>query len=70
MTVEMVILNNKSPFVEVMKTVLVLFLVRVFQHSLLAINRLHFLILKFLILKLANYEYNNNNNNNNNNYNK
>ncbi len=63
MTVEMVILNNKSPFVEVMKTVLVLFLVRVFQHSLLAINRLHFLILKFLILKLANYEYNNNNNN-------
>ncbi len=62
MTVEMVILNNKSPFVEVMKTVLVLFLVRVFQHSLLAINRLHFLILKFLILKLANYEYNNNNN--------
>ncbi len=62
MTVEMVILNNKSPFVEVMKTVLVLFLVRVFQHSLLAINRLHFFILKFLILKLANYEYNNNNN--------
>ncbi len=53
----MVILNNKSPFVALMKTVEVLFLVRVFsfQHSLLA-TRLHFLILKFLLLTLANYE--------------
>ncbi len=52
---EMVILNNKSPFVALMKTVEVLFLVKVFI-STFAINRLHFFILKFLLLKLANYE--------------
>ncbi len=46
-----VILNNKSPFVSLMKTVEVLFLVRVcsFQHSLLATNRLHFKVLSFNI---------------------
>ncbi len=52
---EMVILNNKSPFVELMKTVEVLFFVRVFI-STFAIKRLIFFILKFLLLKLANYE--------------
>ncbi len=53
----MVILNNKSTFLALMKTVEVLFLVRVcsFQYSLLA-TRLHFYILKFLIFTLANYE--------------
>ncbi len=51
----MVILNDKSPFVALMKTVEVLFLIRVLI-STFAINSLHFLILKFLLLKLANYE--------------
>ncbi len=46
---------NKSPSVALMKTVEVLFLVSVFI-STLAINRLHFFILKFLLLKLSNYE--------------
>ncbi len=54
----MVILNNKSPLVALMKTVEVLFLVRVFI-STFAISRQHFLILTFFNLKLANYEITN-----------
>ncbi len=52
----MVILNNKSPFVTLMKTVEVLFLVSVFISTFTLTNRLHFYILKFLLLTLVNYE--------------
>ncbi len=54
---EMVILNNKSPFVTLMKAVEVSFLVSVhFISTFTLTNRLHFLILKFLLLTLVNYE--------------
>ncbi len=52
----MVILNNNSPFVTLMKAVAVLFLVRVFISTFTITNRLHFYILKFLLLTLANHE--------------